>query len=128
MNALALQCGPQQWVRTGSHWLNIETGRHKKVDRSGRICPMCVGRITNSDVPADCFDAFDSDEDAPDPNRNEHHAIFECSAHATTRQMFSDLFPRHVSTVSQFLNQPDCHRLAKVLDLDQDVAPAVNTA
>ena len=32
---------------TGSHWLNIETGRHKKVDRSGRICPMCVGRIIN---------------------------------------------------------------------------------
>ena len=68
--------------RTGSHWLNIETGRHKKVDRSGRICPMCVGRITNSDVPADCFD---SDED-------EHHAIFECSAYTTTRQMFSERF------------------------------------
>ena len=99
--------------RTGSHWLNIETGRHKKVDRSGRICPMCVGRITYSDVPADCFDAFDSDEDAPDPIEDEHHAIFECSAYATTRQMFSDLFPSHVSTVSQVLNQPDCNRLAK---------------
>ena len=78
--------------RTGSHWLNIETGGHKKVDRSGRICPMCVGRITNPDVP-DCFDAFDSDEDAPDPIEDEHHAIFECSAYATTRQTFSDLFP-----------------------------------
>ena len=76
--------------RTGSHWLNFETGHHKKVDRSGRICPMCVGRITNSDFPADCFD---SDEDAPDPIEDEHHAIFECSAYATTRQMFSDLFP-----------------------------------
>ena len=70
--------------RTGSHWLNIETGRHKKVDRSGRICPMCVGKITNPDVLADCFDAFDSDEDAPDPIEDEHHAIFECSAYATT--------------------------------------------
>ena len=39
---------------------------------------------------------------------DEHHAIFECSAYATTRQMFSDLFSSHVSTVSQFLNQPDC--------------------
>ena len=29
------------------------SGCHKKVDRSGTICPMCVGRITNSDVPAD---------------------------------------------------------------------------
>ena len=45
----------------------------------------------------------------------EHHAIFECSAYATTRQMFSDLFPSHASTVSQFLNQPDCNRLAKFL-------------
>ncbi len=70
---------------------------------------------TNPDVPADCFDAFDSDEDAPDPIEDEHHAIFECSAYATTRQMFSDLFPSHVSTVSQFLNQPDCNRLAKFL-------------
>ena len=101
--------------RTGSHWLNIETGRHKKVDRSGRICPMCVGRITNSDVPADCFDAFDSDEDALDPIEDEHHAIFEGSAYATTRQMFSDPFSSHVSTVIQFLNQPDCNRLAKFL-------------
>ena len=62
--------------RTGSHWLNIETGRHKKADRSGRICPMFGGKITNPDVLADCFDAFDSDEDAPDPIEDEHHAIF----------------------------------------------------
>ena len=95
--------------RTGSHWLNIETGRHKKVDRLGRICPMCVSKITNPDVLA-----FDPDEDAPDLE-DEHHAIFECSAYATTRQMCSDLFPSHVSTVSQFLNQPDCNRLAKLL-------------
>ena len=68
---------------------------------------MCMGKITNPDVLADCFDAFESDEDAPDPIEDEHHA--------TTRQMFSDLFLSHVSTVSQFLNQPDCNRLAKVL-------------
>ncbi len=76
---------------------------------------MCVGKFTNPNVLADCFDAFDSDEDAPDPIEDEHHAIFECSAYATTRQMFSDIFPSHVSTVSQFLNQPDCNRLAKFL-------------
>ena len=76
---------------------------------------MCVGRITNQDVPADCFDAFDSDVDAPDPIEDEHHAIFECSGYVTTRQILSDLFPSHVSTVSQFLNQPDCIRLAKCL-------------
>ena len=36
---------------------------------------MCVGRITNPDVPADCFDAVDSDEDAPDLIEDEHHGI-----------------------------------------------------
>ena len=51
-----------------------------------------------------------------------YHAIFECSAYATTRQTFSDPFPSHISTVSQFLNQPDHNRLAN-FDLDQDVAP-----
>ena len=45
------------------------------------------------DVLVDCFDAFDSDEDAPDSIEDEHRAIFECSADATTRQMFSDVFP-----------------------------------
>ena len=76
---------------------------------------MCVGKITNPDVLADCFDAFDSDKDAPNLIEDEHHAIFECSAYATTRQIFSDLFPSHEPTVSQFLNQPDCNRLAKFL-------------
>ena len=70
---------------------------------------MCVGMITNPDVLAD------SNEDAPDLIENEHHAIFECCGDATIRQMFSDLFPSHVSTVSQFLNQPGCNRLAKIL-------------
>ena len=27
---------------TGSHWLNIETGRHRKQDRKDRTCPMCT--------------------------------------------------------------------------------------
>ncbi len=58
-----------------------------------------------------------------DMSRTDYHAIFECSAYATTRQMFSDLFPGHVSTVSQFLNQPDCNSPGQVFDLDQDVAP-----
>ena len=74
-----------------------------------------VACITNPDVPADCFDAFDSEEDAPDLIEDEHHAILEWSIYATTGQMFSDRFPSHVSTVSQLLNQPDCNRLAKFL-------------
>ena len=82
------------------------------VTMTGVMLRQTIIIITNPDVPADCFDAFHSDEDASDPI---DHAIFECSAYATTRQMFSDLFPSHVSTVSQFLDQPDCNRLAKFL-------------
>ena len=58
---------------------------------------MCVGKITNLDVLADCFDAFDSDEDAPDPIEDEHHAIFECSAYATTRNKVFRSFSQPVS-------------------------------
>ena len=68
--------------RTGSHRLNIETGRHKKTDRSGSICPLCVDRITNLDVPADCFDAFVSRGDASVPMEDEDH---------TTHPMFESL-------------------------------------
>ena len=28
--------------RTGPHWLNIETGCHRKQDRKDRTCPMCT--------------------------------------------------------------------------------------
>ena len=80
----------------GSHWLNIETGHHKKVDKSGRIWPMCVGRITISDLPADCFDAFDSDAGAPDPIEDEHHAILLCSCH-------------HKANASRSSSQPYSH-------------------
>ena len=31
------------------------------------------------------------------------------------REQFQDLFPSHITTVSQFLNQPQCNRLAKFL-------------
>ena len=54
---------------------------------------MCVGRITNPDVPAGCFDARDSDEDAPVPIEDEHHAIVEGSCSATTRQTFQIILP-----------------------------------
>ena len=37
--------------RTGSHWLNIETGRHRKQDRKDRTCPMCTHRIITQVYP-----------------------------------------------------------------------------
>ena len=85
--------------------LKIETECHKKVERSGQICLLCVGRITNPDVPVDGFHSAD-DEDAPDPMCIEdelHHgpSLYNvCSGCATTRQMFSDLCPIRVFTVS----------------------------
>jgi len=63
---------------------------------------MCVGRITNPDDPADCFDAFNSDEDAPEPIEDEHYASSESSGYASTRQMFSDLFASYVSRSANF--------------------------
>ena len=44
--------------RTGSHWLNIETGRHRKQDRKDRTCPMCTHRIINPGLPPEELDAF----------------------------------------------------------------------
>ena len=36
---------------SGSHWLNIETGRRRKHDRKDRTCPMCTHRIINPGLP-----------------------------------------------------------------------------
>ena len=33
--------------RTGSHWLNVETGRHQGIARESRTCPMCNHRVVN---------------------------------------------------------------------------------
>ena len=101
--------------RTGSHWLNIETGRHRKQDRKDRTCPMCTHRIINPGLPPEEFDAFDSDEECSDPIEDEHHAIFDCSAYTDAREQYHDLFQIHITTVGDFLNQPQCNRLANFL-------------
>ena len=61
------------------------------------------------------WDAFDSDHDSDGPIGDEHHAIFDCTGYIYAREQFQDLFQRHITTVSQFLNQPQCNRLAKFL-------------
>ncbi len=46
--------------RTGSHWLHIETGRHKKLDKNDRTCPICAHKCVNPGLPEQQFDSFDS--------------------------------------------------------------------
>ena len=41
--------------------------------------------------------------------------IFVCSGYSSTRALFPDLFGTDVSTVGQFLCQPNCNRAAKFL-------------
>ncbi len=48
--------------RTGSHWLHIETGRHKKLDKNDRTCPICAHKYVNPGLPKH-LDGFDSDEE-----------------------------------------------------------------
>ena len=100
---------------TGSHWLNIETGRHKKLPKQDRTCPICSFKLTNPGLPPECWDAFDTDDESSGHIEDEHHAIFDCPAYVYAREHFQDLFHSHITTVSQFLNQPQCNQLAKFL-------------
>ena len=43
--------------RTGSHWLQIETGRHKKLEKEARTCPMCASKLINPGLPPELWDA-----------------------------------------------------------------------
>ena len=101
--------------RTGSHWLSIETGRHKDIPALDRSCPACSYKCVNPGLPADQFDSFDSDEESTDPVEDEHHVIFDCPSYTYARQLFPDIFGSNIVTVSQFLNQPDCNRVARFL-------------
>ena len=64
---------------TGSHWLHIETRRHKKLAKQDRTCPMCFYKLTNPGIAPECGDAFDSDDESSVAIEGEHHAIFDCS-------------------------------------------------
>ena len=78
--------------RTGSHWLNIETGRHKNLERADRTCPMCSHRIVNPGLAPENFDSFDSDDESIDPVDDEHNAFFECSGYSYARELFLTFF------------------------------------
>ena len=44
--------------------------------------------LTNSGLPAELWDAFDSDDDSDEPVEDEQHAIFECPAYVSAREHF----------------------------------------
>ena len=65
--------------RTGSHWLNVETGMHRGIARENRTCHVCSHDVVNPGLRDAHFDGFDSDEGTPDPFQDEQHVIFACS-------------------------------------------------
>ena len=99
--------------RTGSHWLHIETGCHKRLAKQDRTCPMCFYKLTNPGIAPECWDGFDSDDESSGHIEDEHHAIFNCSGYTYARELFHDLFQSHITSISQSLNQPQSNRLAK---------------
>ena len=121
LNANIQNCSNRHlcWIvaqfRTGSHWLNVETSRHRGTMRENRICPLCNYRAVNPGLDAAQFDSFDSDDEAADLVEDQHFAIFACSGYVYARQLFQDLFSEFISSVGQFLRQPNCNRVAKFL-------------
>ena len=58
---------------------------------------------------------FYSDDESSGHVEDEHHAILKCSGYVMCMpESIQDLFQSHITTVSQFLNQPQCN-LAKFL-------------
>ena len=76
---------------------------------------MCAFKLKNPGLPAELWDAFDADDDSDWPIEDEHPAIFNCPGYMYARKQFQDLFQSNITIVSQFLNQPHCNRLAKLL-------------
>ena len=74
--------------------------------RQLRTCPICFFKLKNPGLPPECWDAFDSDDESSGRIEDEHHAIFDCSGYVHAREHFRDLFQSHITTVSQFMNQP----------------------
>ena len=72
-------------------------------------------QLTNPGIAPESWDALDSDDESSGHIEDEHHAIFDCSGLTYARELFQDLFQSHITSISQFLNQPQCTRLAKFL-------------
>ena len=75
---------------TGSRWLNIETGRHRKLERTDAPC-AATGLSTPGLAP-EKFDSFTSDDERGDPVEDEHHAIFGCSGYDYACELLANFF------------------------------------
>ena len=70
-------------LRTGSHWLAVETGRWQRLDREQRVCPHC--------------DAAAIEDEA--------HMIFDCPLYAGLRLQYTALFSSGDRNLGSFLSQ-----------------------
>ncbi|GAB4814024.1 hypothetical protein N2152v2_001070 [Parachlorella kessleri] len=57
-------------LRTGSHWLRVETGRWQRLEREQRVCPHCEAAAVE----------------------DERHMVFDCPTYAGLRLQFPALF------------------------------------
>ena len=57
-------------LRTGSHWLRVESGRWQRLERDQRVCSHCVVATVE----------------------DESHMVFDCPKYAGLRQQYADLF------------------------------------
>ena len=61
---------------------------------------MCTFKLSNPGLPAELWDAFDSDNDSDGPVVDEHHIIFYCPGYVSAREQFQDVFQSHITMVS----------------------------
>jgi hypothetical protein len=86
-------------LRTGSHWLRVETGRWQRLEREQRVCPHCAAGAVEDEM----------------------HMIFDCPKYDGVRQQFPALFSSGNRNLGSFLSQDptavaefiyQCYRLA----------------
>ena len=83
---------------------------------------MCAFKLNNPGLPAELWDAFDSDDDGDGPIRpieDQHHAIFDCPGYMYAREQFQGLFQSHITTVSQYLEPASVQQASQVPHMDK---------
>ena len=70
-------------LRTGSHWLRVETGRWQRLERAQRLCPHCDAGVVEDEL----------------------HMVFDCALYNGVRQQFADLFGSGDKNLGSFLSQ-----------------------